>query len=108
RGRESRQDRYPPDTSAAARAARPEASLLERLLMRAIVSIVLAVISCAAAADDGLELLVDARLIASDGRTSYLDGGLGKLRFDEDHDGLQVGRVRAAWSQDFGERWKVH
>jgi hypothetical protein len=76
--------------------------------MRVIALFALGLASAAASADDGLDLLVDVRLIASDGRTSYLDGGLGKLRFDEDHDGLQVGRLRAAWSQDFGERWNVH
>jgi len=31
-----------------------------------------------------LELAVDARLVASDGRKSFLDGGLGALRYGED------------------------
>jgi hypothetical protein len=56
-----------------------------------------------ASAEGQLDLSVDMRLIAADGRTSYLDGGLGKLRFDENHDGLQIGRLRAAWRQQFGE-----
>jgi hypothetical protein len=76
--------------------------------MRALALVALMLTATAAAAEDGLDLQVDLRLIASDGRTSYLDGGLGKLRFDEDHDGLQIGRLRGAWSQEFGERWNVH
>lgn len=76
--------------------------------MRALIAVAaMALVSGVAAAEDGLDLTVDLRLIASDGRASYLDGGLGKLRFDEDHDGLQVGRLRGAWNQDFGERWSA-
>ena len=71
--------------------------------MRIAIATALALISMPALADGHLDLSVDLRLIAADGRTSYLDGGLGKLRFDEDHDGLQIGRLRAAWSQPFGE-----
>ncbi len=61
-----------------------------------------------ASAAGQFDLSVDLRLIAADARTSYLDGGLGKLRFDEDHDGLQVGRIRAAWSQPIGEAFYLH
>jgi len=75
--------------------------------MRTLVAFALALASAAAQAADALDLQVDLRLVASDGRTSYLDGGLGKLRFDEGHDGLQIGRLRAAWSGDFGERWNA-
>jgi hypothetical protein len=76
--------------------------------MRALIAVALILACGTAGAEDGLDLQVDLRLIASDGRTSYLDGGLGKLRFDEDHDGFQIGRLRGAWSEDFGERWNVH
>lgn len=34
---------------------------------------------------------VDLRTVASDSTTSFLDGGLGRMRFDEDHDGLRLG-----------------
>ena len=40
---------------------------------------------------------------SSDGRDSFLDNGQGKLRFDEDHQGMQLGRLRAAWNQPLGE-----
>jgi hypothetical protein len=76
--------------------------------MRAAAALVLALVCTSARAEGQFDLSVDMRLIAADGPTSYLDGGLGKLRFDEDHDGLQVGRLRAAWSQAFGETLNVH
>jgi len=40
-----------------------------------------------------LTLQLDLRAVASDGLTSYLQGGGGKLRFDGEHDGLRVGRI---------------
>ena len=71
--------------------------------MRAVIATTLALLALPAMADGHLDLSVDLRLIGADGRTSWLDDGLGKLRFDEDHDGLQIGRLRAAWNQSFGE-----
>jgi hypothetical protein len=71
--------------------------------MRAVIATTLALLCAPALAGGNLDLSVDLRLIAADGRTSWLDDGLGKLRFDEDHDGLQIGRLRAAWNQAFGE-----
>ncbi len=71
--------------------------------MRSAVALILLLLCTLARAEGQLDLSVDLRLIAADGRTSYLDGGLGKLRFDEDHDGLQIGRLRAAWNQPIGE-----
>ena len=48
-----------------------------------------------ALAGDRLELtgLLDARVVATDGTPSYLNGGLGRTRFDGDHEGLQFGRL---------------
>jgi hypothetical protein len=71
--------------------------------MRVLAALLLAMISTMARAEGQFDLSLDLRLIASDSRMSYLYGGLGKLRFDEDHDGLQVGRLRAAWNQQLGE-----
>ena len=76
--------------------------------MRAAASLLLALVSARAGAEGNFDLSVDLRLIAVDAPTSYLYGGLGKLRFDEDHDGVQVGRMRAAWSRPFGETFNVH
>ncbi len=71
--------------------------------MRAAWFTVLALLPALARAEGQLDLSLDLRLVAADGRTSWLDDGLGKLRFDEQHDGLQIGRLRAAWSQPIGE-----
>jgi hypothetical protein len=51
------------------------------------------------------DLAFDARAIASDARRTFLDGGLGKLRFDDGDDGLQLGRVRLGWRNTLGESW---
>jgi hypothetical protein len=54
------------------------------------------------------ELALDLRAVASDGRESFLDNGQGKLRFDEDHEGIQLGRLRLAWDQPLGEVFSAH
>jgi hypothetical protein len=54
------------------------------------------------------QLALDLRALDSDGRTSFLDDGLGKFRFDEDHEGIRLGRLRAAWSQPLGEVFATH
>src|SRR6185295_15191699 len=54
------------------------------------------------------ELALDVRAISSDGQTSFLDNGQGKTRFDADHEGIQLGRLRAAWTQPCGEVLSAH
>jgi hypothetical protein len=54
------------------------------------------------------ELALDLRAVSSDGRESFLDNGQGKLRFDEDHQGIQLGRLRASWNQPLGEVFSAH
>jgi hypothetical protein len=49
------------------------------------------------------ELSADMRVIDSDGQRSLFDGGLGALRYDSDHDGVQVGRLRAALTTPLGD-----
>ena len=51
---------------------------------------------------------IDMRAVDSNGRNSYLDGGQGKLRYDEDDSGLQLGRLRAAINQPLGEVFALH
>ena len=48
-----------------------------------------------AAADDRLDVIgsLDVRWIHADSQTSYLDGGLGTLRFDPDREGVRLGRA---------------
>jgi len=54
------------------------------------------------------ELSLDMRAVASDGRQSFLEDGQGKLRYDEDHQGIQLGRLRAALTQPLGEVFSAH
>ncbi len=62
------------------------------------VAILLLAPAMVARAGDRLELtgLLDLRVVAADGTTSYLNGGLGRTRFDSDHDGVQLGRLMLA------------
>jgi hypothetical protein len=65
-------------------------------------------LACATARAGDFEIAIDVRAVSSDGRTSFLDNGQGKLRFDDDHQGLQLGRLRAAWDQPLGETFALH
>lgn len=60
---------------------------------------------CAGAARAEVEASLDLRLVDSDGRKGFLDGGFGKLRFDADDQGLQLGRARLAWRGGIGGDW---
>jgi hypothetical protein len=55
-----------------------------------------------------VEASLDLRLVASDGANGFLDGGLGKLRFDGKDDGLQLGRARLAWRGSPGGDWHAN
>ncbi len=57
----------------------------------------------AAAHAGDFDIQLDARIAVSDSRTSFLDGGLGKLRYGEGGDGLKVGRIRMAYRTGIGE-----
>jgi hypothetical protein len=54
------------------------------------------------------QLALDLRALDSDGRESFLDNGQGKLRFDADHAGIELGRLRAALDQPLGEVFSAH
>jgi hypothetical protein len=54
------------------------------------------------------DLSLDLRAVDSNGRNTFLDGGLGKLRFDADDSGLQLGRLRAAITQPLGDVFSAH
>ena len=53
------------------------------------------------------ELSADMRVVDSDGQRSLFDGGFGALRYDSEHDGVQVGRLRAALTQPLGDVFVV-
>lgn len=52
-----------------------------------------------------VEASLDLRLVSSDGRDGFLDGGFGKLRYDSTSEGLQLGRARLAWRGGIGGNW---
>jgi hypothetical protein len=53
------------------------------------------------------EFDLDLRLVESDGRRSFMEGGLGTLRFDAGDDGLQLGRARLAYRGAPAGNWHV-
>ena len=53
------------------------------------------------------ELDADVRLVSSDGKASFSNGGLGTLRYDHTESGLRLGRARLALSEPLGDVWSV-
>lgn len=45
--------------------------------------------------------VIDLRAVAADGEPSFLNGGLGELRFDQQHDGVRVGSISIDYHHDF-------
>jgi hypothetical protein len=72
----------------------------------------LALLTCcarlAAAHATEWEASLDVRLINSDAERSYVNGGLGSVRFDRDDSALELGRARFALTQTFAELWSAH
>ena len=54
------------------------------------------------------ELSLDGRLVSSDAYPSYMEGGLGTVRFGSEDSGVKLGRVRLAVTQPLGEVWSAH
>lgn len=52
------------------------------------------------ARSDEFDLSLDVRAISSDAPESRLEGGLGKLRFDAQHEGLRLGYLRLGYRAD--------
>jgi hypothetical protein len=76
--------------------------------MKCVVPVAAAMYFCAGAARADIEASVDLRLLDSDGRNSFMDGGLGKLRYDSHDDGLQMARARLAWRDGIGGNWHAN
>jgi len=72
---------------------------MDRLLSALALS-ALAVAPCLAA-QSPFDATVDLRAVAADGEPSFLDGGLGELRFDDQHDGVRIGDIRLGYHDDF-------
>jgi hypothetical protein len=53
------------------------------------------------------DLSVDLRAVSSDATASRLAGGLGKLRYDQQHDGLRLGYLRLGYRVDVTQTLRV-
>jgi hypothetical protein len=82
---------------------RTDASMRTAAAPPLVATAALLLLASGTAAGADWQLSVDARLVASDGRRSFLDGGLGTLRFGENRSGLQLGRARLALAQPIGD-----
>jgi hypothetical protein len=78
------------------------------ILNRATICWLGALLAAAPASATDWELALDLRAVSSNGRESFLDNGQGKLRFDEGHEGLQLGRFRATLTQPLGNVFSAH
>jgi hypothetical protein len=58
------------------------------------------------ATDWGLSL--DTRVVSSDANPSFMEGGLGTVRYGSDDSGVQLGRARFALTQQLGDLWIAH
>ena len=85
--------------------------------MRSVVrkTLALALLACTAATAHSADWIqlpewevdLDGRLVSSDGQKSFVNGGLGTLRYDHTQSGLRLGRARFALSEALGEVWSL-
>jgi len=68
---------------------------------------VLALVGAPRVQADELDLSVDLRAVSSDATTSRLNGGLGTLRYDAQHDGLRLGYVRLGYRGELAPTVRV-
>ena len=54
------------------------------------------------------QLSLDTRLVSSDAYPSFMEGGLGTVRFGSGDSGIRLGRLRFALSQQLGQLWSAH
>ena len=78
-----------------------------RRLYRLALQLILLAVAGASRATDW-ELSLDTRLVTSDAYPSFMDGGLGTVRFGSDDSGLRLGRARLAVTQPLGELFSAH
>jgi hypothetical protein len=73
------------------------------LMNRLSVALLLTILALTNARAGQLEVQLDARAVAVDARPSFLDGGLGKLRYGAGNSGVDLGRLRFALTGAWGE-----
>ncbi|MGB6450026.1 MAG: hypothetical protein WBE92_04680 [Steroidobacteraceae bacterium] len=74
----------------------------------AIAGAALSFLGASAAHATDWDFSLDTRLVASDGERSFLDDGLGTLRYGESKSGIQLGRARIALTQSIGNILALH
>jgi hypothetical protein len=67
----------------------------------------LAAAGSARALNNDFDLSLDLRAVATSDLSSYLYGGGGKLRFDDDHDGLRLGSLRLGYRGDLTDTLRL-
>jgi hypothetical protein len=78
-------------------------------LTRTWVCVLMCAVAGSTAAHAGdWNLSLDLRAVSADSRESFLGGGQGKFRFDEQHNGLRLGRLFGSWNQRIGESFAAH
>jgi hypothetical protein len=80
---------------------------MERRLYRFASLLILLAAAGASRATDW-EVSLDTRLVTSDAYPSFMDGGLGTVRFGSNDSGLRLGRARFAVTQPLGEVFSAH
>jgi hypothetical protein len=65
--------------------------------LAALALLALLAATAASAAPGDFDASADVLAVSSNGTPSFLDGGLGELRFDDNHQGLQLDNVRAGY-----------
>jgi len=80
--------------------------MLPRVQRAAVLLLLLAASGSGRATD--WELSLDTRLVSSDAYPSFMEGGLGTVRFGSGDSGIRLGRLRFALSQQLGQLWSAH
>ena len=94
--------------------AHPATSALRPLaragVARGMLAVVLVTLAGAAAPSRATDwdLSFDARVVNSNAEPSFMEGGLGTVRFGDHDSGVQLGRARFALTQPIGELWSAH
>jgi hypothetical protein len=76
-----------------------------RLLTATCIGTALLLTHAAGAAE--FDLSVDLRAVSTDATPTRLSGGLGKLRYDEQHDGLRLGYLRLGYRLDLTQTLRI-
>ncbi len=71
-------------------------------------AVLLTLLGASAAHATDWQFSLDTRLVASDGERSFLNDGLGALRYGESKSGIELGRARFALTQSIGDILALH